>query len=57
MWKKPDSLWAVQMAITFRNYGFCPEAIERSLIARELDPNNWRADFCLAQTYALQNDY
>lgn len=54
---EPGSLWAVQMAITFRYYGFYKEAIERSRIAHELEPDNWRADFCLAQTYALQNDY
>lgn len=52
-----DSLWVVQMAITLRRYGFYKEAIERSRIAHDLDPDNWRADFCLAQTYALQNDY
>lgn len=54
---KPDSLWTVQMAVTFRQYGFYQEAIERSRIAREFDPDYWHADLCLAQTYALQNDF
>jgi tetratricopeptide (TPR) repeat protein len=52
-----DSLWAVQMAITFRVFGFYPEAIERATISQKLDPEDWRAPFCLAQTYALQGDY
>lgn len=54
---KPNSLWVVQMAITLRRLGFYKEAIEKSRIAHDLDPDNWRADFCLAQTYALQKDY
>jgi len=54
---KPNSLWVVQMAITLRRFGFYKEAIEKSRIAHDLGPDNWRADFCLAQTYALQTDY
>ena len=45
------------MAMTFRQFGFYKEAIERAHIAHDLDPENWRTDFCLAQTYALENDY
>ncbi|TPX24225.1 hypothetical protein DIZ76_013568 [Coccidioides immitis] len=53
-----DSLWTVQMAITFRHYGFYEQAIERSTISKNLDSSsNWRAPFCLAQTHALQGRY
>lgn len=55
--EEPDSLWSVQMAITFRRCRLYEEAIERSRTALQLDPLNWRADFCIAQTYALQGDY
>ncbi|WEW55846.1 hypothetical protein PRK78_001279 [Emydomyces testavorans] len=52
-----DSLWAVQMAITLRHYGFYEQAIERSTISKNLEASNWRAQFCLAQTHALQGEY
>lgn len=55
--ERQDSMWAVQMAITFRHYGYYEQAIERSTVARDLDASNWRAPFCLAQTHALQNEY
>lgn len=52
-----DSMWAVQMAITFRHYGYYEQAIERSTISKNLDASNWRAPFCLAQTHALQGEF
>ncbi|KAI9855693.1 MAG: hypothetical protein M1813_009655 [Trichoglossum hirsutum] len=51
---RPDPLWIVRMAITFRAFGFYDDAIERIRLAHELDPNFWRADVCLARIYALQ---
>jgi hypothetical protein len=39
------------MALTFNLFGFYDEAINRCLIALELDPANWRASFCLCKAY------
>ncbi|EEP81091.1 predicted protein [Uncinocarpus reesii 1704] len=52
-----DSVWAAQMANTFRHFSLYEQAIERSMVSKDLDPSNWRAPFCLAQTYALQQEY
>ncbi|KAL1955797.1 hypothetical protein VTO42DRAFT_8117 [Malbranchea cinnamomea] len=54
---EPHSLCHTQIAITLREFSHFDKSTERSIKARDLDPNNWRAVFCLAQIATSKENY
>ena len=46
---KKDSLWQTQMAMIYAKCKLTREALERSGLVLEMDPNNWRASVCRAR--------
>jgi tetratricopeptide (TPR) repeat protein len=55
--KEADSLWSTQMGITFMLFELYDKSLEQCRKARQFDSQNWRAGFCIAQTYARQKSY
>lgn len=49
----PDSLWQTQMSYIFCHYKFAPEALERGLLALEIEPNCWRSRYSVALAHEI----
>ncbi|KAE9994497.1 hypothetical protein EG327_009175 [Venturia inaequalis] len=49
----PDSHWQTQMSYLLCHYKDPQEALERGQFALELDPNSWRARYCIALAHEL----